>query len=114
MARRHDDALFAQTGACNATAVSKALARAYEEAMDEMRTGPLEQRSTTTVNRDPACQLILHQLCFLAGIPTIDGCGADGWYDQAVAECQRLASPETQVLYTHSMHQPPAVAETAP
>lgn len=59
---RFEEALFVQAGASNGLGVSLALNRAYREAATE--TG-----STREANRDPAVQMILHQLCHLAEIP---------------------------------------------
>ena len=118
MAQRHDDAIFAQLGACNPQGLSKALARAYDEVAQDQRRGRIEDRGTDGISRDPACQLIQHQLCYLAGIPTIDhpsepgGKGTGFNYDTAMAECLRHASPEMVQQYqrSHLRH----VVETAP
>jgi hypothetical protein len=83
---RFDDALFIQAGAVNGLAISKALHRAYEAARSE-------SRNTKTTNQDPAVQLILHQLCHLAAIPTKDKDYVNGeWWswDRATMECIEL------------------------
>lgn len=104
MTQRHDDALFAQGGACNGLAVSKALAAAYTEAREELR-------DTYKVNRDPAIRLILHQLCHLAGLPTMDSEIPSGfrWLQDEEA-CRRLASDNT--LTGLRLERPPAAAPT--
>jgi hypothetical protein len=118
MARRHDDALFAQLGGGNPLGLSKGLARAFDEVAEDQRRGRISDRSTAALSRDPACQLILHQLCFLAGIGTFDhprepgGTGTGFNYDIAIAECLRHASPEIVQQYrrSHLGH----IVETAP
>jgi hypothetical protein len=78
---RFEQALFAQGGAVNGLAVSKALNEAYWEARNETR-------STTHSNQDPAVQLILHQLCHLAAIPTDSDNGPWWDWDRAMEECK--------------------------
>ena len=63
MAKRHDDALYAQAGACNFAAVVK--------------TGLLEAAQAVRAEggrpgKDPAVRMIMHQLCHLAGIEVRD------------------------------------------
>jgi hypothetical protein len=88
MKNRFDDALFAQTGACNGRAVSHALVAAYAAAHTE-------SRDTATSNNDPAVRLLLHQLCHLAGIPTMDSGNPDGFdyaRDTALCEARQIGA----------------------
>jgi hypothetical protein len=69
---RFEEALWIQAGAVNGLAISKALHRAYQEARGD-------RRDTTSTNRDPEVQLILHQLAHLVAIPTDSENGR--WWD---------------------------------
>lgn len=110
MAKRHDDALFAQAGACNPVALSNALAAAFEEADSETR-------STTETRKDAACRMIMHQLCWLLGMSVKDGFGnkhypaAFDWQKDEEA-CRRLATDDT--LRVCGLKRPEPVSETAP
>jgi hypothetical protein len=83
---RFENALEIQEGACNGLAVSKALHEAYREAY-------AEGKDTTGYNQDPAVQLILHQLCHLAGIPTESTNGSFWDWDRATAACTERSKP---------------------
>ena len=61
MAKRHDDALLIQQGACNPIAIANTLV----DAIGEARKAPDEY-----ITRDPAVRLITHQLCHVLGIMT--------------------------------------------
>ena len=95
MAKRHDNALFIQAGACNGLGISKALADAYSEAW-------AEEIGTTATNKDQAVRLILHQLCHLAGIDA-DGYRelksiAAGGFDWDIAYQYCIDQASTDVL----------------
>ena len=121
MAQRHDDALFIQAGACNPQGVSKSLAASYDEAAKERRLAGT--MSTDAVSKDPACQLILHQLCHLAGIWTSDHTvelaqqGKAFNWDVAVEHCKLHASAHVVDMWQGRYGIPaatPPTPETAP
>jgi hypothetical protein len=90
MAKRHDDALYIQAGACNGSGIARSLVKAY----DEVRAEP-NYTGTDMMNRDAAVQLILHQLCHLALISTDDHPHETGFhYDRSYQECVDNASDE--------------------
>ncbi len=99
MAKRHDDALFIQTGACNALAVGKSLHDAMVAATEEDRQRPsAERQGGFAVRRDPAVRLIAHQLCHLLGIIVDDASGthpASFVYDAEYAACLLAAGDDT-------------------
>lgn len=63
MAKRHDDALAVQAGACNPIAIALAIASACREIAAE--PGHI---GTDQIKRDPAVQLMVHQLAFLCAV----------------------------------------------
>lgn len=65
MSKRHDDALFIQDGACNPLAIANTMLAA----MHEVRA---EGGGSEAMARDPAVRLMLHQLCHLARLHTVD------------------------------------------
>jgi hypothetical protein len=79
-ANRFEEALWIQAGAVNGQAISNALHAAYREAR-------ADTQSTTEMNRCPAVQLILHQLCHLAAIPTDSENGRWWAWDRATKAC---------------------------
>jgi hypothetical protein len=81
---RYDDALYINAGACN----PKGVARALVEAIDQV----CRERNATDVRSDPAVQLILHQLCHLAGMI----CDFD--YTGAVRACSIQVAPRTREM----------------
>jgi hypothetical protein len=94
--RRFSDALFIQEGACNPSAIARALVRACDDAREDYRRAP-----GTDWRLDPAIQLILHQLCFLCGISTRDEAyeTEDGQrvgfdWDAAMAACRAAVGQE--------------------
>jgi len=90
---RFENALMIQSGACNGAAIAGSLHQAYREAREEYR-------DTDRTNRDPAVQMILHQLCHLGRISTDDYSHPSGFrYDRAYRECvDRCQSYRTLVL----------------
>lgn len=74
MAQRHQDALNVTAGACNPIAIANAIVRASREITDQPGKG------TDDVGKDPAVRLMVHQLAYLAGIPTGESMSDyDGW-----------------------------------
>ena len=60
MSKRHIQALEIQQGACNPSAIALAIVEACREVRSE----------AGTVTRDPAIQLMAHQLAFVVGVST--------------------------------------------
>lgn len=91
---RHDDALFAQVGACNPVALANSLAQRLKEAMDE-------GGGTMAARQDPACRLITHQLAFLMGLEF-------GWqgnaYDETMKAVVAKADPEVVKICSFEYH----------
>ena len=96
MPNRFENALFIQQGAVNGRAIARVLVDAYEEAM-------AEYGGTDAMNRDPAVQLILHQLCHLARMGVNDYNLRDETrfdYDRATQACKDRSSPEALARIT--------------
>jgi hypothetical protein len=82
MAKRHADAIAIQGGAVNPTAIVGSI----NTAIMEIRKGFGNQLPPTeAVARDPAVQLMVHQLAFVCGIGAFDDLDA---YEAAVVECE--------------------------
>jgi hypothetical protein len=98
MAKRHDDALFIQTGACNPIGIAKALESACLEAHEEDAKLGDKRIGTMAVRRDPAVRLITHQLCHLLGMNVDEQSGtspASFVYHVEYAACLIAASEDT-------------------
>lgn len=61
--KRHRDAIAISDGACNPRAIINSMAAAIVET---------QGMDTPTTCADPALKLMVHQLCFLMGIPTAE------------------------------------------
>jgi hypothetical protein len=99
MAKRHDDALFIQAGACNPIAISRSLSWACGAAHDDdAKKPPGKRQGFMAIRQDPAVRLITHQLCHLFGMIVDDTPQsypeAFGW-KKAYDECLLQASPAT-------------------
>jgi len=81
--KRYADALAIQGGACNCRAIGFALSAAIVDAERERLDGLL---AIEYAAQDPAVQLIIHQLAFLAGMGTANLPGAFDW-DSAMHVC---------------------------
>lgn len=94
---RFDDALFAQSGACNPRALALSLFRHMCQATTELG-------GTDAVRRDPALRLITHQLAYLMGLEF-------GWsgneYEETVQAVADKASPEIVAMCAPSYARAP-------
>jgi hypothetical protein len=61
MAKRHDDALYIDSGAVNPVAVTNTLSKHMAELW-------VETHDMTKVKNDPAIKLMVHQLAFICGM----------------------------------------------
>lgn len=83
MGKRFIDAIAIwEGGACNALAVSNALAGAIREVRAEGKD----------VRQDPACKLIANQLCQLLGLPNPLPDVPSKELDRIVADCRQNAA----------------------
>lgn len=92
MARRHNDALYVQMGACNPRAVARSLVQALDDAA-------AERPSTDQVRRDEACRLICHQLAHLMGVYEVDH-DAVTWR-RLVDTCSAMADESVVKLFNY-------------
>lgn len=93
MAKRFENALFIQRGACNPSGVALALAEACKECLDE----GVSQR------HDPAVRLIGHQLAFLLGTRDIDD--SPTLYSDLFAACEKKIEEPAPTLETAAQAQ---------
>lgn len=84
MAKRHEDALNIQQGACNPSGVARALVKAIDECREEGKRA----------RDDSAVMLILHQLCWISGLGDVAIGPWNGW-DAATAECESIKAAAT-------------------
>ena len=63
MAKRHDDALAIQKGACNPSGIAHSIINACWE----IRAEP-NHTGTDQIKNDPAVKLMVHQLAFICGV----------------------------------------------
>jgi len=76
MAKRHQDALAIQCGACNPSGIALAIVDACREARAERKDA----------TQDAAVRLMVHQLAFLCNVRQIEeGCDT---YDTLTRECR--------------------------
>jgi len=80
MSQRHIDALSIQEGACNPSAIARALVKACDEARADNKS----------VGDDPAVRLIVHQLTFLCGIDAINN--EPMLYHELTVACEELSA----------------------
>ena len=85
MAKRHDDALFIQQGACNPSGIAHSIV----EACQEMRAEP-GHSGTNEITSDPAIRLMVHQLAFLCHVAEIDS--ASDVYGKLTEACTNGAT----------------------
>jgi hypothetical protein len=106
MAKRHNSALLIQEGACNPSGIARILV----EVIDEVREEKGDPR------RDPAVQLILHQLCHLAGMVVQDSSPHPNIFDwnRAYRTCIDKADEATvRTLKLENWRENPVPALTA-
>ena len=87
MARRHNDAMTIQCGACNPVGIAQAIV----EACREIRSEP-SFNGTNFITTDPAIRLMVHQLAFICGVIN----GAEEFtdkpnYSKAMEACREKA-----------------------
>jgi hypothetical protein len=92
MAKRHEDAVFIQGGACNIVPLAKALENAAREAREE----------GIQPSEDAAVRLIVHQLAFLTNYYAMEN---DMDYIICITEC-KSRSPYHQIKQGNACEYP--------